>query len=106
VEKPGNTLYGKKVDISRYWPPFQYIFTDDGGRLFVMTYEKGGSSEKYMYDIFNPDGLFIGKVGLANLVSTIQWDIQYVVAKDDHLYCLREKDSGYKELVVYRMEWN
>ncbi len=106
VERPGNTLYGKKVDISRYWPPFQYIFTDDAGWLFVMTYEKGGSSEKYIYDIFNPDGLFIGKVGLANLVSTIQWDIQYVVAKDGRLLCLREKDSGYKELVVYRMEWN
>jgi hypothetical protein len=30
-----------------------------------------------------------------------------VVAKviENHLYCVSEKDSGYKELTVYRMNW-
>lgn len=105
VENPNSTLYGKEVNILKYWPPFQYLFTDDDGQLFVMTYEEGEDFDQYLYDIFNPDGLFIGRVSLSNLISPIQWDIQYVVAKNNRLYSLREKESGYKELVVYKMIW-
>jgi len=105
IENPNTPLYGKEYNILKYWPPFQYLFTDDKGRLFVMTYEEGEKSGHYLYDIFNPDGLFIGRVSLTNLISPIQWDIQYVVAKGDRLYSLREKESGYKELVVYKMNW-
>jgi len=28
-----------------------------------------------------------------------------VIAKNDRLYCVKEKESGYKELVVYKMRW-
>lgn len=105
VENPNTSLYGKEYNILKYWPPFQYLFTDDAGRLFVMTYEEGEGSGQYLYDIFNPNGLFIGRVSLSNIISPIQWDIQYVVAKDNRLYSLREKESGYKELVVYKMIW-
>jgi hypothetical protein len=105
IENPNTPLYGKEYNILKYWPPFQYLFTDDDGQLFVMTYEEGEDSGHYLYDIFNPDGLFIGRVSLSNLISPIQWDIQYVVAKNNRLHCLREKESGYKELVVYKMNW-
>jgi len=27
------------------------------------------------------------------------------IAKNDLLYCIRVKESGYQELVVYRMKW-
>lgn len=105
VENPNSTLYGKEFNILKYWPPFQYLFTDDDGQLFVMTYEEGEDSGHYLYDIFNPDGLFVGRVSLSNLISPIQWDIQYVVARNNKLYSLREKEGGYKELVAYRMIW-
>jgi len=29
----------------------------------------------------------------------------FAMAKGDRLYCVREKESGFKELVVYKMEW-
>ena len=29
----------------------------------------------------------------------------WVIAKQNYLYGIREKESGYKELVVYRMKW-
>ena len=28
------------------------------------------------------------------------------VVKKDHLYCLQEKESGFKKLVIYKMNWS
>ena len=89
-------------------PPIQYFFADDQGRLFVMTFEKGESPGYYMYDIFNPDGVFIGRTSLDNSgnESTEIWGGPFEVrAKGNLLYCLRAKESDYQELVVYRMIW-
>ncbi len=89
-------------------PPIQYFFADDQGRLFVMTFEKGESPGYYAYDIFNPDGVFIGRTSLDNSgnESTEIWGGPFEVrAKNNLLYYLRAKDSGYQELVVYRMIW-
>ena len=83
-------------------PPFHAFFTDDEGRLFVMTYERGENPGEYMYDIFNPDGLFIARKSLK-----IYNDENFLYAKirDSRLYCINEKESGYKELVVYKVRW-
>jgi hypothetical protein len=32
-------------------------------------------------------------------------DIQFVTAKNHRIYSLREKENGYKQLVVYKMRW-
>lgn len=72
-----------------------------------MTYEKGKDSKEYIYDIFNPDGIFIGRTSLGNYGRLIeQAEIPLLtLTKKNRLYCLREKESGYKELAVYKMEW-
>jgi len=98
----------KKVFFPDYMPPFQYFFTDDEGRLFVMTYEKGEGPKEFIYDIFNPDGVFIGRTSLDNSGNEITavWGGPFEVKKKNkRLYCMRMKDSGYNELVVYRMKW-
>ncbi len=105
TKDPRYIIYGKKIIFSDYWPPFQYLFTDDEGRLFVMTYEEGENPGEYMYDIFNSDGVFINRISLGNLVFESFWNIQYVKARNNRLYCLREEGSGYKELAVYKMRW-
>jgi len=86
------------------WPPFRNLFADDEGRLFVLTFEEGLNPGEYMYDIFNSEGAFVGRISLENqrMVHGPAFDAK---AKNDRLYCLREKESGYKELVVYRMKW-
>ncbi len=83
-------------------PPFHSFFSDDMGRLFVMTYEEGENPGKFMYDIFNPDGVFVGRKSLK-----IMHDESgiYVKMKNGRLYCLNEKESGYKELVVSKVIW-
>ena len=102
--------YKNKVYYPEFYPPFQFFFLDEESRLYVMTYEQGQGSDAFIYDIFNPDGLFIGRIELNNYGSS---PFSYagipvplnVVAKNKRLYCLREKESGYKELVVHRMRW-
>ena len=98
---------GKKVYFPKYMPPYRCIFCDDKGRLFVMTFEKGKSEGEYMYDVFDVDDRFIDRVGLGNYGI---WDKPIVnqlviIAKKNLLYCLREKVSGFKELLIYKMNW-
>jgi len=99
-----------KVYFPKFHPPFQFFFLDEESRLYVMTYERGQGSNAFIYDIFDPDGLFIGGIELENYGSSpfsftgIPVSLS-VVAKNKRLYCIREKESGYKELVVYKMRW-
>ena len=83
-------------------PAFHSFFSDDDGRLFVMTYEKGENPSEYMYDIFNAEGIFISKKSL-NVFH--DGSGAYSIVRNGRFYCLKEKDSGYKELVVYKMRW-
>ena len=98
IERYGTT---RKIYIPDNLPPFQSFFGDDEGRLFVMTYEKGEKPGEYVFDVFNSEGVFILR---KNLIILNNWELQ-AKAKRGHLYCVREKESGYKELVVYKMRW-
>lgn len=92
-----------EINFHGYWPPFQYMFTDEGGRIFIMTYEQTENEKEYIFDIFNPEGIFIGRVGIPNLKDP---NNPYPVrAKGGKLYYIWEKDSGYNELVVSEMNW-
>lgn len=96
----------EKVFFPKLMPPFQGGFTDDKGRLFVMTFEKGEKSREYVYDVFNLDGIFIDRIKLDNF-GEYGFSVRalHVIAKGNSLYQYREKESGYKELVVYKMRW-
>ena len=98
----------EKVFFPDHMPPYQYFFTDDIGRLFVMTFEKGEGPRDYMYDIYDPHGVFIGRTSLGNSGNELTeiWGGPFEVrAKNGRLYCMRAKDSGYQELVIYTMNW-
>ena len=102
--------YKNKVYFPEFHPPFQFFFLDEENRLYVMTYEQGQGTNNFIYDIFDAEGLFIGRIELDNYgsspfsVTEILVPLD-VVSKNNRLYCLREKESGYKELVVYKMRW-
>jgi len=87
------------------FPPFQSFFADDMGRLYVMTYEKGEDANEYFIDIFNADGIFIGRKNLRVFYDYVREGILWATAKHNFLYCKNEKESGFKELVVYKMTW-
>ena len=48
----------------------------------------------HLYDIFTPDGIFIGKMSLGNYRR--EYSPLPVKIKNTRLYSLREKESGYK----------
>jgi len=83
-------------------PPFHSFISDDRGRLFVMTYEECDNPEDHMFDIFSRDGTFMGKAKIALSIENEGFNAE---VKNDRFYCLREKESGYMELVVNKMQW-
>lgn len=95
-----------KIYFPKYMYPFQYFITDDMGTLYVMTYEKGEKPGEYLFDVFDPDGLFIDRMRLDNSGNeiTANWGGPFQVrVRNGRIYSLRKKESGYQELIVYKL---
>ncbi len=103
MEKEGRRPPPGRFYVPEYWPAIYELFADEAGWLFVMTYEISSNPREFVYDIFNPDGLFIGKMSLDNYDR--EYDPFPAKARNNLIYCIREKESGYTELVVYKMNW-
>lgn len=88
-------------------PPFHYFFMDDEGHLYVKTYEEGNDIDEYIHDIYNNDGILIARASLPGYGSSMYTgrDLNRAKVKNQVFYCIREKESGYKELVAYKMIW-
>lgn len=99
---PDGSPWKKKYQFADSWPPFRHLFTDDEGRLYVMTREAGPIAGEFLYDIFNPQGAFIGRMSLGNSGPSYPRTARAIKGL---MYSLNEKPNGYKELVVYRMTW-
>jgi hypothetical protein len=86
-------------------PPLNQFFTDDEGRIFAMTYEAGPAPGEYLWDIFNADGIFVGRKALNVLWAGLYAGPRYTFIKNGHLYHHRVKDTGYHVLVVSKLTW-
>ncbi len=86
-------------------PPLNQFFTDGEGRIFVMTYETGARPGEYTWDIYNPEGVFVGRVALDIEWSGLYLGSRYTFIKNGQLYYHRVKESGYHELVVSDVTW-
>ena len=98
--------YLAMLDFPKYFPPFQGGFADDDGRLFVMTYERGAKPHEYIHDVFDPDGIFVARIAIDNHGTSGRSERPlFTIARRGRIYNLREKEDGFKELVVRRMVW-
>jgi len=95
--------YAEKIYFPEHWHPFRSFFCDGEGRLYVMTYEPGENPKESMFDIFNKEGILVSRKSL-NIFCR---ELGMILARihGDNLYCVQEKDSGFKELMVYKMTW-
>jgi hypothetical protein len=82
--------------IPEVFPPFRDIVALGDKWLLVQTYNEYSEGSS-MYDIFDTNGEFMGKT---------EFEGYQVKFKRDFVYCLKQKESGYKELVVYQMIWD
>jgi len=110
LESPDLAPLKDKLDFSEPCPPFQYVFCDNEGRLYVMTYETGEKPGEYLFDMFTAEGVFFARTSCAahlwaDLYAPGSPTDSWVTAKNDLFYAVREKPNGYKELVVYLMIW-
>ena len=104
------SVFKKKIYFPEHFPPFQCIFIDDKDYLYVITFEGGIESGENRVDIFDPEGVLVGKVSLDIFLNDPFFTPgapldSWVTMKDNRLYSLRMKDSGYKELVIYHTIW-
>jgi hypothetical protein len=96
LRKNEKFYFKDKLCFSKYMPPYLDFFPGDRRRLLVKTYERGKNLGEYIYDVFNPTGVFIGRTNIISSFIT-------PAIKNGRLYCIREKESNYKELVVYKV---
>ena len=91
-----------RVYFSEFHPPFQSLAAGDDGKLLVPTFEEGANPGEYMYDIFDENGIFIGRKSLNIWI----WEGHvWVQMKGNKFYSVKEKESGYKALYVYTLDW-
>jgi len=92
------------IDFPEYLPPFHAFFTDAEGRLFVQTFEPGSDPGTWIHDIFDAEGVFIGRQSLE-----IAWRggslglYAHALERGGRLYCLQAREGGFHALVVYLM---
>ena len=88
-----------------YLPPIHTLFSDEEGRLYAVTFEKGGQRGEYWCDIFNLQGAFFARICLPVPFSREIFPI-FAVVKNQYLYCVGEKESGYQQLKIFRLIWD
>ncbi len=84
------------LEFSKYHAAFRRFIPDDEGRLLVQTFQRSKSPRSYIFDVFDPEGRFIGTVSMAE---------NPVVMKKGRLYSLEEDEDGYQIIKRYAMTW-
>jgi hypothetical protein len=87
-----------------HFAPFRSFFTDDEGRLFVVTHELSRNQIDSVCDIFDSEGAFVGRINLP-LIRDMAPFAAPAIIKKRKLYCLQEKDTGYRMLKTYAVQW-
>jgi hypothetical protein len=98
----------QSIKFPKFFPPFMRLFTDDRDRLYVAGFEEERSTGSIVCDVFTPDGVRILRTGIGYLdLSHYLLGSQFydVVIKNNRLCCVRNKASGFKEIVVFSMRW-
>ncbi len=103
VEQSWQQRLRDKLYFPSHFPPLQGLFAGDDDRLYIMTYEQGGESGTHVFDVFDPEGVFMAR---ADIPVRVELGLLPAAAAGGRMYGIRVKASGHKELVVYRMIWD
>ncbi len=102
VNHPGRAMVWPRV-----FPPYQALVADDEGRVYAVGFERDDRGMTRC-DVFAPDGTRFLRTGLGYQDFERQAmgvGVDPVIRKR-RLYCVREKDDGFLEVVVFRMTWS
>jgi hypothetical protein len=79
----------------KHFPPFQTLFADDEGRVYVLTHKRT-ADRRYYYDVFDADGRYILKVPLKARPRV----------KKNKMYTIEEDEEGFQYIKRYKITWN
>jgi hypothetical protein len=85
-----------KLDFSTYHSAYNRFFLSDLGHIITRTWEKAGGG-KFIYDVFDAEGRFIGRIPLKPTGIEIL---------KGRYYALEEDDEGYPVVKRYAVAWN
>jgi hypothetical protein len=102
---PREHPYWKNLVFPRTFPPFLSIFADDHGRLYAVGYGQDQATGAGVCDVFSPDGVRILRTAIGYQRLQLGPPLRDVVIKNGRAYCIREKPSGFPEVLVYSLEW-
>ncbi|MDH4271803.1 MAG: 6-bladed beta-propeller [Candidatus Aminicenantes bacterium] len=94
---------GQPAYFPEHYLPVCDFFSDEDGRLFSMTFEKGVQPGEYWYDVFNAGGVLIRRKSLP--ILTPGEDFAYAEMKRGRLYCFQDRGDGFNVFKVYRLLW-
>ncbi|MHB8095878.1 MAG: hypothetical protein ACYDH0_13170, partial [Candidatus Aminicenantales bacterium] len=109
VPDPDKEFARKEIEPLKTFPPFLSFLSDDRDHLIVVRPETIGADGNSVCDFFTEDGVRFLRAGLGFvrflLFSEGAGEYEFVI-KNGRAYCVREKSSGFKEIVVYSMHWS
>ena len=91
---------GLTLDFRVHFPAFCGISADDGGRIFVKTYERAEKAAgSICYDVFDPEGRYDARVSLSvDLSAGSVW-------KNQKLYTIETDEQGFPVVNRYDVAW-
>jgi hypothetical protein len=102
---PRDHPFWKNLVFPKAFPPFLALFTDDHDRLYAVGYGQDQATGAGVCDVFSPDGVRILRTAVGYQRLQLGPPLRDVVIKNGRLYCVREKPSGFPEVLVYSLQW-
>jgi len=102
---PPEHPFWRNLVFPKIFPPFLSLFTDDHDRLYAVGYGYDQATGAGICDVFSPDGVRILRTALGYQRLQLGPPLREVIIKNGRLCCVREKPSGFPEVLVFSLEW-
>ena len=96
AERPNDIMAQRKTVFPDRYPAYRDFLPDDRGRIIVQTYEKAEREEDYVFDVFDPEGSFLG---------SFPFHILPKIWKTDKVYTIEEDEEGFHIIKRYAVTW-
>ena len=102
---PPEHPFWRNLVFPKTFPPFLSLFADDHDRLYAVGYGQDHATGAGLCDVFSPEGVRILRTAIGYQRLQLGPPLRDVVIKNDRLYCVREKPSGFPEVLVFSLQW-
>jgi hypothetical protein len=86
----------RKYNFSRFHSAYNWLMSDEDGKIYVRTWERTADGKLALFDIFNNEGIFLGKVA---------WPSGALIIRKGKLYTSEKDSGGYPIIKRYKLSW-